>query len=78
MKVQVCVVAIALSVLLSACTSSPIAPTGPQSPLGPPQVFKDPITGLYHQNPAVTLPPGVTIDPITGGLIYPVPFPPVI
>ncbi len=76
MKVIILGVVLATALLVSACNSSPIAPTGPQSPLGPPQVFKDPITGLYHQNPAVTLPPGVTIDPITGGMIYPVPFPP--
>lgn len=57
---------IVLGLLFGAC-SNPVAPS---RPLGPPQVVKD-IHGLYYANPGVELPPGVTIDPVTGGMIYP-------
>lgn len=69
------VVALALVGLLgvAGCSSSVVGPSedhGPRPPFGAPLVFKG-ADGRYTQNPLVTLPPGVTIDPVTGAIVYP-------
>jgi hypothetical protein len=61
--------AVTMALVCLGC-SSPTAPTGPQPPLGPPLVVKGP-NDTYYQNPLVTLPPGVTINPNTGAIVYP-------
>lgn len=59
-----------LAVFMMGC-GNPIEPThGPQPPLGPPLVVRG-LGGGYYQNPLVTLPPGVTINPTTGAIVYP-------